>query len=927
MKLAGNTQQYFMSSHHAKDGAVYAMKVLNDGSNLFITSRNKILQSRGDSLIIHQPLTSAVQQIRNHAGGVMPVLYNIQQPDDEKILITNQWNSFEYGLHTRSFLESRLSEPGFREADYFIDLGNTHPFFIKCPKQTDSAFSVEARKGVDILVQNGRSRRLLNIPFTTIENTYWRNLSASTGGSFYFSIHNKLIVITKDLSYNSIEFPKRIISLYADRSGGLWAGLATGGGYYFSSPGKEMQLSDAQKTLSDLSVSGFCVDGEGSLWCTTLERGVYFAPSPHIVYFPGTPLSDRRSYFLRRSGDKVYTSSRIDELFTVTGSSLNRVKIDVKQDFEISDVIHFKGYLYVATKAYLYQLKENRSSYQMVTVFPNSLYEFASNGKRLYGLTKRWLVEVSDKSFRKYLQLPTTALCMAQPDSSHLLIGSEGGIYKIGLRDSVITKLPGCSVPVSRILICRDKSIYLTTYGSGLCKLDGDSVVRVPVSTLPDGLNDLTEDKNGRLWLASRKGLICFNKENNIHYLLNRSNGLMSDYVNKLTTDDHNVYVSTNEGLCVIPLTAQIFNAHAPGLRLRKWTVNGQIKSSAANVRLHHTNHDISCTFDLLSFKRGGAEGIMYQLSPYDTGYSFSRDSVLSYKHLPPGQYKLTAYAVNNNGVRSETPLTHTFSIALPFWKTKGFIAGCSLLLAALVYFIIWFITRRIRRKEAEKTEWNKLIADSRLSALQSQMNPHFIFNSINSIQNYILDKNAQEAYGYLSKFSKLIRKVLMNSREKAITLENELETLRLYIELERLRFDESFDYVINIPPDIHPQEIMIPTMIIQPYVENAIWHGLMNLKGERRGKLTLTFNTDDHFLIIIIDDNGVGRKQAAAFRQQNIHKPEGLNITSERIDLINRMSHRKDNAVQIFDKRDADGYSLGTRVEITINTKQYGES
>jgi LytS/YehU family sensor histidine kinase len=214
----------------------------------------------------------------------------------------------------------------------------------------------------------------------------------------------------------------------------------------------------------------------------------------------------------------------------------------------------------------------------------------------------------------------------------------------------------------------------------------------------------------------------------------------------------------------------------------------------------------------------------------------------------------------------------------------------------------------------------NKLIAEYQLTALQAQMNPHFIFNAINSIQGYILKKNEQQAYDYLAKFSKLIRMVLNQSTERTLPLKQELEMLSLYVELEQLRFDQSFDFKLDVDKDLRRFfGLQIPSMLVQPYVENAIWHGLMNLNKDRKGMLSVEFKLKDEILKITIEDNGVGRELSKTYKKETDHKSVGMILTEQRLMMINKLQEYEDAWVTITDLYDEKKKPSGTQVEIFI--------
>jgi sensor histidine kinase YesM len=211
--------------------------------------------------------------------------------------------------------------------------------------------------------------------------------------------------------------------------------------------------------------------------------------------------------------------------------------------------------------------------------------------------------------------------------------------------------------------------------------------------------------------------------------------------------------------------------------------------------------------------------------------------------------------------------------------------------------------------------EANRQLSDSKLMALRAAMNPHFIFNSLNSIQFFIMKKDQLNAINYLSTFSKLIRSILNNAVNSKIRLRDELDQLKYYVQLELLRFDNKFQFKINIDPNLDADDIEIPSMLIQPYVENAILHGLYN-KKEDEGILTLTIKEVNERVLFEIEDNGVGREAAAAFKLNlPVHKSLGTMLTEERLKLINAQSGVSS---EIEDLKE-NGQAMGTRVKIWV--------
>lgn len=226
------------------------------------------------------------------------------------------------------------------------------------------------------------------------------------------------------------------------------------------------------------------------------------------------------------------------------------------------------------------------------------------------------------------------------------------------------------------------------------------------------------------------------------------------------------------------------------------------------------------------------------------------------------------------------------------------------------------------RQHEMKLLEINKMLAESQLMALRAQMNPHFVFNCLNSIQECIVTQKYGEASNYLNKFSKLFRMVLNNSGKNLVSLEEEKEVLQLYLELEQMRFEKSFSFEIKIDEDLDTDEILIPSMLIQPYAENALWHGLMHKDGKRI--LTIEFKKiNEDVFSCIIDDNGIGRKRSFELKEGQSkakrHESKGLKISMDRIDVLQKQGYHA--RLDIIDKTDAAGEPEGTRVVIELST------
>lgn len=248
----------------------------------------------------------------------------------------------------------------------------------------------------------------------------------------------------------------------------------------------------------------------------------------------------------------------------------------------------------------------------------------------------------------------------------------------------------------------------------------------------------------------------------------------------------------------------------------------------------------------------------------------------------------------------------------------RNTLIACTAGVVLLGLFVVLIL--HLRHKN-EKLNLRQRAAELEMKALRAQMNPHFIFNCLSSINHFILNEESDKASEYLTRFSKLIRTVLVNAGKTTISLEEELAMLRLYLNMEQLRFREAFDYAVEFEPGLHPSMIFVPSFILQPFCENAIWHGLLHKEG--KGRLNIHFRMHDDVLICTIRDNGIGREAAAGVKPGPVEKGAsfGNRLSAERLALFN--GNQQDASFVTEDVRDDRGAIAGTKVILRINNKQ----
>lgn len=323
-------------------------------------------------------------------------------------------------------------------------------------------------------------------------------------------------------------------------------------------------------------------------------------------------------------------------------------------------------------------------------------------------------------------------------------------------------------------------------------------------------------------------------------------------------------------------------------------------------------------TFSYLGIAQNQASKIryQYQLVGWDPNWSSQTENKeITYANLTPGNYNFRVRSIQTDTGITSDPIELALEIKAPWWEWKSVRWGGILLLILLLIGIFWRALRRVRRKAKEAEErlrLDKQILELEQKALQLQMNPHFIFNALNSIQLLIGKQDPKTARRYLAKFSKLMRSTLENARQPKILLEEEIESLETYLAIEQFSRGDSFDYEIQVVPEEEAAEVSIPSMMIQPFVENAILHGVGPMKG--RGHISVRFEIQEQEVICEVKDNGVGLSEGGANTKD--HKSLALQVTRERLALLDEQG-RPFN--EVFEIGSNPGVEAGTYVKIHL--------
>ncbi|MEM7660501.1 MAG: histidine kinase, partial [Bacteroidota bacterium] len=328
---------------------------------------------------------------------------------------------------------------------------------------------------------------------------------------------------------------------------------------------------------------------------------------------------------------------------------------------------------------------------------------------------------------------------------------------------------------------------------------------------------------------------------------------------------------------------------------------------------LEHEDNTLSFSFAAMDYSDPTSNRFGYDLR--EKGNSPGKrveNDFARFPNLPPGTYEFELFATNSEGRWAEKSKVLEIVIKPPFWQTWWFISLVFLVILAAVYSVYRNRLNRVRKEAA----FNQQVAEMETAILRLQMNPHFLFNSLNSIRNHIQLQEYRTADKYLTKFSKLMRRVLNLAAEELISLEEEKEILRNYVEVEQIRFPDRFHFEFEIAEELDPYEILVPSMLLQPFVENAILHAFSGTS--EKGLIRVDISAEQEGLLIQIADNGIGRKKAEAGKGKQMHVSKATHITRDRLALLAE-KHQQEASLEILDPMDHVGQSKGTSILLRL--------
>jgi len=674
--------------------------------------------------------------------------------------------------------------------------------------------------------------------------------------------------------------------------------------------------------FNEYYISSYLEDNEGNMWLATLGKGLLFVPNTNLFSYRNLQelekevftkiISKGNTIFISTQNGKIFEfkDNTFKLIYNQKNTKISLLKFDNNDEHIIFNGVAATCFFNLSSKKI--KITEQFGSIKDLTFINDTLIVFATNtGIRFFNSHSNKIV---DSPYQLLDNNGRTAGVCFQKSNGNLWVNTLKGLMILSKEKAPIIYENIYSTDI----INNQNSVWVATKDNGIYEFKNNKIIQ-HLTTKTGLVSDVVyklKIENDELFISHEKGLQVLDLRTKTSINYDKTDGLFMNRITDFTVVGDIVWLITNKGIQFFNRADIIKNLLPPNILLNRVMINNQPNSTITN-QLHEFDFDknnIEINFISTSFHHQGLLKYAFKINEIDHKWQYRNfnDNKVSFTALKPGKYTFTVKSINENNIESD-PITYQFVIHPPFWATWWFYT----LLGFVFLATILFVYRYQLKKQQKKIELESELNASKLIAIQSQMNPHFIFNAINSIQDLILQGDVDNSYSYIIKFSKLVRQTLNFSDKEFIDIEEEIELLSIYLELEKLRFKDDFEYQINVN---NAEDIQVPPMLIQPFVENAIKHGLLHKEGLK--KLEITFNLNETLHCNVLD-NGVGRKKAQEIkqRQQKNYQSFSVNATKKRFEIMNN-HYQNDFSVTYTDLMN-NGKPAGTEVYISMPFKQ----
>ena len=766
-----------------------------------------------------------------------------------------------------------------------------------------------------------------------------------TKGLIYRIKHNNIIGSYKiDVTGNN-----DVVAILSDRNNNIWFSIMNRGFYLI--PGGSDKIIDigSKMDLQNTLVNTYFEDNEGNIWISTFGKGVYCINNLYLKsYDEKDRLSNNNVYSIAEDGKgrlligtfnglNILENGRFDLIknkFNKTWADYIYSIINIDNEFFINSASGRNGIINFSYKGLKLHIFEGLSFCKL----KNGLYLFGSRSNTIG--VQRGLNYIKDKSYIFHVFGDSSSANRVnkifEDSNKNLWVGTGRGLCKISglsedsadMKKTFFLQNPVLNSRINSIYQDKENNVWFAgEQGIAHYNLKNDSVTTYTNIKGHDlsAATSLVSDNKHRLWVGNMKGLYLYDGKS--IKVLNRQSGLPSNEIFSLHYDKQKnlLYIGTSNGFSCLDIN--LFDNYVPlslNVKVISIKAGDSVYTDYNNLAFEPGQERVYIDYKAISFSSPGSVRYKYNLNGEWTETDRDFLDLISLKN---GTYKLQIMAKSQNTDWSR-PYYLSFRVLPRFVETIWFNLIIILLVAGVsIYIIIWRmkLDNEKIRKELELTE---RINELKHQALSAMMNPHFIFNSLNSVQYLINSNRNEEANDYIAVMAKLIRKNLDTAGNAFILLSEEIKRLILYLDLEKLRFQDGFSYDLITGVDVDAKSIMIPNMIIQPFVENTLWHGILN--SGSKGRITISFSFEDvdidsvicRSLLIKVTDNGIGITEAKKNKKED-HTSKGIQIIEERLRLLSaKMELPK--PIMFDDLSSHDDDSHGTEVIILLPPQLY---
>lgn len=647
-------------------------------------------------------------------------------------------------------------------------------------------------------------------------------------------------------------------------------------------------------------ISCMIKDRERMLWFSSLQEGLFVMPQPevHVLNNQNSKLGDNYITSLEGTNDGNLLLGDYqgrNYLFNPKTGKLDSVFSNHKHHFiSVKKIIQNDQYTIVSKgKLMIYNHLLKREFYPYVSNFRDfelvndTIWFVHSEMIGFAGLNEL----ITESKFHKIRNVGARTI-EYNPTEKLFYVGMADGTFTFDHSANFREILLHGEKVITNTISIDDGIVWLSTIANGLLGWK-NGMIRYRFDTsnhLCQNEIKLTEVNGEYIWVVAGTVLYKINYLQNSVERYNKYNAIPANDINDIEILDPWIYLATNHGLYYFPVDLTPDNSVKPNLQITKFSVNGVKRDHTRKVFLPDDNKNISVELNTSSFKSMGDFAIEYRLADIDTNW-VSLPGVnqgISIPRLSPGDHTLEIRLVNESGIKSDISFIQ-LDVEYPVWQRWWFLISAIMVLAGVILVLFRLRIAFIQRRTDLKSNMYK----SQLVAIKSQMNPHFIFNTLNSLQDLILKQDVKKANYFLSKYADLMRSILQTSGLNEIELAEEITMLTNYLELEKLRFGDEFNYSIRCLDGLDVNSIHVPPMLIQPFVENAIKHGLLHKKG--RKELSIRFIITD-YLVCEIEDNGIGVTKSMEInqRRKREHQSFATSATAERMQLLSKYYQRE---------------------------------